>query len=309
MAPKATATKSAAKTTAKGKAKATAENIRPGAKPGWWRSKKGKKSLQRAKEHRQLMEDQADSLDRLMVVPAWHEDAVFLHPRQSIFATIRSGNKVEAARLCMFLLQLLILLIRTWVPSIGLKQHLGTGRETCTRMAILWHHVHRLDAEHVKRLRSIGQDLFLRAVSEGDADPSAFQKVQDSGSSSSQMFPSKEWSSPDRLQVHFADVLVPQMLGGYYPGWREGMNFQFEYSGRVWQDPFMSAHVCHFILCDSVLFLVHVSSAKVSSLCQFIWKCVLDVAYWNASPHICMSGSEGIPAVSRFSRCVLVGDY
>lgn len=224
MVPTRTAKKPAAKTMAKAKAVlATVEHIRPGVKAGWWKTKRGKKSLQRVQEHRQLKEDQSTTLEGVAVAFAWYEGSVFLASvTVNFLATVRSGSKVEAARLCMFLLQFLILSIRTWSPSLSLKKTIGAGRETCTRMAILWHHVHRLDSEHEQRLKSLGQDLYLRALQEGDAMPSTGiggQAAQDTTSSSSQNPVSQQWASPDRLAVHFAYVLVLQMHGGYYPQW------------------------------------------------------------------------------------------
>ena len=207
----------------------------PAPKERWFRTRKGKKDLQRSVEHRRKTELQPGGLEKLREKPEWFENGVAIGASESWLHEFRRGGKVVCARLCTFLLQMLTILIKTWEPRVGIKKRLGMGQSTSPRYALLWHHYTKVDSEQQVKMRSMGQVLFLRALQEGEGMKIGQHESNASfdleGASPGQCLPPAEL-----LTQCFEKVLKPMVLGGILPGFARADDAVKDYENLVWKD-------------------------------------------------------------------------
>ena len=98
------------------------------------------------------------------------------------------------------------MVVRHWIIPTELKQHLGQGRRTAPRMALLWHHMHRVTDRQAEEMSNMHSYLFLRALHEGEHAREIAPKPV-----SASPGPSGPAMSPE--QTHQLDSLFVQIWG------------------------------------------------------------------------------------------------
>ena len=191
------------------------------AKAQWWTSRKGKKSLKRAMEFNSLLNNPDRHVTRLLREPEWLLNfGDFVQAGESRLDVLRQSSPQNACRVASFLLQTLITTIRNWRPPLGLKKKLGEGCYTPPRLAIMWHHVHRLDEDSSARMRSFGNTLFLRALTEGENLSTLHRQGTGETSSREAAAARSELASmtDPGMQDFFEQTLLPMCKGGIFLG-------------------------------------------------------------------------------------------
>ena len=210
------------------------------AKAQWWTSRKGKKSLKRAMEFNSLLNNPDRHVTRLLRGPEWFSNFDdFVQEGESRLDVLRQSSPQNACRVASFLLQTLITTIRNWRPPLGLKKQLGGGCSTPPRLASMWHHVHRLDEDSSARMRSFGNTLFLRALTEGENLSTLHRQGAGEASSREAAAARSELASMTHEGMHnfFQQTLLPMFKGGIFPRPANGEYEEWACTVAVWEDP------------------------------------------------------------------------
>ena len=103
----------------------------------------------------------------------------------------------------------------------------------------MWHHVHRLDADSSARMRSFGNTLFLRALTEGENLSTLHRQSTGETSSREAAAASSELASmtEEDMQDFFQQTLLPMFKGGIFPRPVNGEHKEWTWTAAVWEDP------------------------------------------------------------------------
>lgn len=188
--------------------------------------------MKRSIEHRMSKEQgSVSAYAPLKEPPDWH--SLPLDHEPCLVQPLLDKGKDSAARVCMFLLQLLIMLVKAWPgPSKQRKASLGMGLYTGPRMAILWHHEHYCSEPHKKALKGLDHILFMRAMR--DAEPAMkIAQVKEAVAEGTEL--QVEPTSLDH-EAFFETVLLKLVNGGALTWPPKFPDDPYaEYNGEVWK--------------------------------------------------------------------------
>lgn len=177
----------------------------------WFKGKKGQKALKRAIEHR---EGGQEAWDRLGAEPSWASHEQFTRSTSWLSGWRRDSMK-ECSRLLLFLLQLCIVVVRSWRARQSEVKEFGLGARTNQRLALLFHKQSELDEGHLRNIERIGHTLFMRALREGETlAPSLLAETIKTQNEYSDVQSS---CSPEFLHDWFVTHLCPRVLAGRLP--------------------------------------------------------------------------------------------
>lgn len=173
----------------------------------WHETRKGKKKLARAIEHRNEREFRGDghlSCDPYLAME-------LLEPSSSPLADLRTSVK-SASALLLYLLQLLTRVLSFWKPPPELAQTSGIGEGTAPRLALLWHRQVKMDDRLAQALTRRGWYIFLRALREGEKVPASVVERLTGGWKQERLESQKH-----ELLLFFRETLVRKTNAGALP--------------------------------------------------------------------------------------------
>ena len=195
-------------------------------KKNWWdKGAKGRKKKMRSIEHwlKQNQENFAKMDQNDFVQPGLAE---WEYPAYDFREQAR---KWELLRYFAFLLQMVIKLVKVWVPTRAQIKHYGLGVQTPARTALLIMHTGPLPDMSVVQLKNIKRFLFGR-VAKDTENLKAFQEQADEEVANDKKMTTAFW-----MKDHINDVMIPLVKDGHLPKLNPNLPALQQYD-HVWED-------------------------------------------------------------------------